>query len=341
MATGTAVGVRFGRRLLAHVEIWRLDTVFYIGPVTLSGALFAGGGHGTGWRVAAAWLAPTLGWVASLYGGDYFDRELDAVAKPGRPIPSGRMSPRTAFAGMVMTIVAGTVIAAALNPRNLVLVVASTVMGVLYAKVFKARGLAGNLIRGGPTAAAFALGTMAVRALPPWPVIVLGLIFWLHDSASNLVGTICDREGDREGGYRTIPVLRGDASALRTLIVLDLLWIVAAVAAPAVFPARAGLRSYYSLLAVAIVLTFVSAAMLLRAPRPIPRVRALPAHEVIVIERLILACGFLAAAANLGLAFAVGVPAVLATFGARFVMRQRDHPSLARRWFRNRSTVRS
>lgn len=340
--TGRRTRPGVATRLAAHIEIWRLDSVFYIGLVTLSAALFAApGGAAAGWRLACAWLAPTLGWVASLYGGDYFDRELDAITKPGRPVPSGRMSARTAFAGMVVNITAGMVLAVVLNPLNLVLVVASVVMGVLYAKVLKARGIAGNLIRGGPTFAAFVLGTLATRSLPPWPLVLLGLVFWVHDSASNLVGTICDRDGDRDGGYLTVPVRHGDTVAVAALLGLKVLWVAGAAVSPAVLPGRAGLGVFYPMLAAAVVLTALSWTMLWSAGRPIPRLRALRSHEVLVVERLILATSYLVLARGPRLAFALFVPALACTLIARFVMRQRDHPSLTGRWFRDARPVRT
>jgi len=316
--------------------MWRIDSVFYIGLVSLAGALIAGHrGHWVLWRLACVWLAPTLGWVASLYGGDYFDRKLDALAKPGRPIPSGRMSPTTAFGGMIFNIVAGTAIAVILNPLNLVLVLLSVVMGVLYARVLKARGLAGNLIRGGPTAAAFLLGTLAVRTLPPWPLSLLALVFWMHDSASNLVGAICDRDGDRLGGYQTVPVRRGDAGALRRLAVLDLLWITSALASSVLLPGPADLRAYFAFLIIAIGGTAACFRMLSLAPRPVTRLHALRAHEVLVFGRLALAAGYVAAAIGLRPTLVILAPSLICTLCGRLVMRQRDHVRLRGRWFKN------
>ncbi|MGW0515834.1 UbiA family prenyltransferase [Crossiella sp. NPDC003009] len=322
------------RTLLAHLEICRPDSMFYAGLVGLAGAVLAARLNQTDpetWRLFAAWAAPTFGWIASLYGGDYFDRELDATAKPHRPIPSGRMSARTAFTGMVLTIGLGLVFAVALTPLNLALGVVAVVTGVSYSRTFKARGLAGNLMRGVPTALAFLVGTTASGPVPPWELLPLALAFWVHDSASNLVGALCDRDSDREGGYRTYPVRYGDGSTLRMLTVLNGVWIVLAVGWPLALDTEAlDLSLLWPFLLVALPLCWTCFLMLARAARPIPRLAALRAHEVLVGERLVLACGFIALGGGLVLALAVLVPAAVLTAAARSVMRRRDHPSLAR-----------
>jgi 4-hydroxybenzoate polyprenyltransferase len=69
--------------------------------------------------------SPGLGWLlmstACLYGGgvalnDFFDRGLDRIERPERPIPSGRVSSRAA-AGLGLGLLALGVIAAALATR--------------------------------------------------------------------------------------------------------------------------------------------------------------------------------------------------------------------------------
>ena len=277
-------GTRVWRTVLAHLEICRPDTIFYAGLVPVAGALLADP-HTPPWRLTGAWAAITLGWIASLYGGDYFDRELDAVAKPRRPIPSGRMRAGAAFTGMVVTIALGLVLAVALNPRNLAVVLVTIVLGVCYARVFKARGLSGNLVRGAPTALAFVVGIMVARPTPPWELLPFALVFWLHDSASNLVGALCDVEGDRRGGYRTFPVRYGDAATLRVLYLLNGGWVALALLYPPLLGERVGLAAYLWFLAPAVVLGLVPLLVLGRARRPVSRLVALRAHEVIEIGR--------------------------------------------------------
>ncbi len=317
--------------LVTYVEAGRPDLLTYAGLVSMAGALLTSG-HVGPLRLAGAWLAPTLGWVAAMYGGDYFDRKLDAVAKPHRPIPSGRMSANTALAGMVINIVLGTVVAMLLNPRNVAVVVITLALGVSYSKFLKAHGVWGNLVRGGVTAMAFIMGTMSAAPLPPVRLLPLALVFWLHDSGSNVAGAICDRDGDRAGGYRTFPVCHGDTAALRLMMVFDAGWLALAVLYPVLALTTFRVAAFIPFLAIAVALGSVTVIMLTRAPRPIPRLVALRAHEFLVLDRLVLAGGLIAAAGHILLATVLVILSVAATLLASArMMRWRYEPLRPRR----------
>lgn len=159
------VNNRASGRLFAHVETWRPYTTCYVGLVGLAGAALANPVVAPGHAVAA-WAVPTLAWIGGLYGGDYFDRELDAVAKPYRPIPSGRMGAHTAFACFVGCVAIGAAVSVLLNWRLLLLVAAALAAGVCYSKYLKGRGLSGNLVRGAMTAFAFLGQRAADRSAP-------------------------------------------------------------------------------------------------------------------------------------------------------------------------------
>jgi 4-hydroxybenzoate polyprenyltransferase/geranylgeranylglycerol-phosphate geranylgeranyltransferase len=263
-----------------------------------------------------------------MYGGDYFDRELDAIAKPHRPIPSGRISARTAFVCFVASVALGGVVAVVLNPLNALVVVATLGLGVSYSRYLKARGAWGNVVRGGVTAMAFVMGTLATSPAPSVGLLLFALVFWLHDSGSNVVGTICDREGDRAGGYRTVPVRHGDTAALWLMAAFDLAWFAVAAAAPLSLGEAFDRVTYWPFLTVAAAMGVGSAAMLVRAPRPIPRVDAVRAHQVLVIERLVLVCGLIAATTSVAFGLTLLGLSVLVTVLTSRVL-SRDVATLA------------
>jgi geranylgeranylglycerol-phosphate geranylgeranyltransferase len=286
---------RVAQTLVAHLETWRPYTLCYVGLVSLAGALLASD-DAPGWRLAGAWAAPTLGWLAGLYGGDYFDRELDAIAKPHRPIPSGRLRPRVAFAAMCGNIAAAAIITAVLNPWSLALAAVTAVAGIGYSTAFKKRGLSGHLVRGGLMSAAFLFGAMATVDRPPWWLFAGAAIFWIHDAGSNLVGALRDIDGDRAGGYRTAPVRYGVTAALSVAIVCWLGWCAAAVGflASGQVQIESGFGTW-SFLVLAAALGAVAILVLVRASPDGLREAALGAHEVLVVERLVLAAALLAA----------------------------------------------
>ncbi|HEV2372334.1 MAG TPA: UbiA family prenyltransferase [Streptosporangiaceae bacterium] len=283
------------------------------------------------YRVMGAWLAPTLGWVASLYGGDYFDRDLDAIGKRQRPIPSGRMSPSEAFAGMMTAIVLGTVIAAALSPVNLVYVFLAGALGLSYSMALKARGIFGNIARGGPTALSLLLGATSAGDTVPVKLAPIALMFWLHDSSSNLVGTLCDRESDRRGGYRTFPVRHGDVATIWLVVLLDVCWMALALGIAVwwrpILGSAIDLGGYGAMVGSAALLAIISVRILIRADKPVPRLDCLKSHRVIVIERLLLPCALLAGGIGPAAAISFLVPSLAITLTAQKVMQGRYEPS--------------
>ncbi|WP_433331021.1 UbiA family prenyltransferase [Spirillospora sp. CA-294931] len=307
--------------LRAHVETCRPYTLWYPGLVGLAGGAY---GTHTAWRLLLAWAVPTLGWVAGHYLGDYYDRRLDAISKPHRPIPSGRLRAGTAAkvgAGLGALAVA---LAIPANWRAVLLVAAALAGIVVYSRVLKGRGLSGNVIRGVLTALALVVGAMMTAPQPSWRLLPFALVFLVHDTASNLVGTLRDVDGDRDGGYRTSAVRHGVRAAARLAVALYAGAVVVAVLSARALSAYTG--AYLALLAVAVVLGTAACVLLLRRT-PSPEV-ALRAHEVLVAERLVLAAAVLAGGAGLWPAVAVLVLALALSVPMQMAMRARYEFSL-------------
>jgi 4-hydroxybenzoate polyprenyltransferase/geranylgeranylglycerol-phosphate geranylgeranyltransferase len=295
------------RTVEAHVQTWRPYTLPYPGVVGLAGASVAGGAPEPRHLVAAV-LIPVLVWLGGHYLGDWMDRDLDAIDKPQRPIPSGRLSPRAAVISAVVCEVCAAVVAVAAGWRVLVLLVVGVVGIAAYSRLCKGRGISGNLVRGALTSLALLAGAVCVPGGHPWTAVPFAVVFLLHDAASNLVGAVRDVKGDEAGGYRSVPVRRGVAYGARLAQTLYGSALVAAVASVLVpLPDR---TSYLILLVVATAIGAWVFGGLLTQGDGITRESALRAHEVLVAERLVLACAVTAAGAGAPVAVAVLLPIV-------------------------------
>ncbi|MEV0643202.1 UbiA family prenyltransferase [Streptomyces sp. NPDC050619] len=312
---GTSERVR--RAVVAHVQTWRPYTTCYPILLGLAGAVWAGGSGAGTLLIAAA--APALGWLSGHYLGDWMDRGLDAIAKPQRPIPSGRLSADAALTSGIVCAAASAVLAVGANWRILPLFLLAMAGIVGYSRVFKKRGLSGNVARGVLTALAIVIGGMVVRPLPPWTLLPVAAGFLLHDASTNLVGTVRDVDGDRAGGYRSVPVRRGARHAVRLALGLYTGGLALLVSATAGAPGDpAGYGAFLGLAAVIGAIAFVP---LLRSGTEIDARSALRAHEVLVAERLVLAAAVSAGGQGPGTAAAVVVPVLLFSLVTQKLMR--------------------
>ncbi|MEV7231863.1 UbiA family prenyltransferase [Polymorphospora sp. NPDC051019] len=309
-----------GGSLSAHVRTWRPYTLWYVGLVGLAGAALATDRH-TVPRLAAAWLVPTLIWVAAHYLGDYLDRDLDALSKPQRPIPSGQMRPSTALTVGAALAAAAGVIAVGVNPLSILVLVVGIGGAVAYNGLFKTRGLWGNLVRGALTGAAFLFGQLMTAPHPLVELLPFVLVFWAHDAASNLVGTLRDVSGDRAGGYLTFAVRHGVRRATWTAVALYGLAVTTAMAAVLVVP---GARlAYLCAVLLATGLGCHAFGMLFATARePTPSV-ALRSHEVLVAERLVLGGALLVPPFGLPVALGLVGPMLAVTLVTQRAMRPR------------------
>lgn len=104
-------------------ELVRLPAVLSVPGDVLVGAA-ASGQLGRVGRTAGLVASSSCLYLAGMALNDYADREVDAVERPGRPIPSGRVSPGFALglAG-ALTVAAGALAVAADGPRALAVAV--------------------------------------------------------------------------------------------------------------------------------------------------------------------------------------------------------------------------
>ncbi len=287
-------------KVFAYLEMARPYTLFHAGTLCLAAGLVASQGHMSAGRAALIWLTPTVGWLAGLATSDYHDRHLDRVEKPHRPIPSGRVGEREAFRLMIGLIAAGFVGALLLGWRTFLLAWLVMLLGIAYARTFKAKGFLGHFDRGVLAGLTVLFGSIAATGgIPPllWFLVAL---FFCHDSATNLLGAVRDIDGDRAAGYQTVPVRYGVAVSAAIAAALMLGWLALAIS----FAVVVGWTPLFLiLLAAAAVCDGLALIQTIAAARagatPLPgearsqrRVAALGAHKVLVIERLILSVAF-------------------------------------------------
>ncbi|MGW7487753.1 SCO3242 family prenyltransferase [Streptomyces sp. NPDC054786] len=95
----------------AWAELLRVSALFSVPGDLLAGATAAG--HRPNHRTALAACASLCLYEAGMALNDWADRDIDAIERPSRPIPSGRIAPSAALAAAGGLTVAGLALAAA------------------------------------------------------------------------------------------------------------------------------------------------------------------------------------------------------------------------------------
>ena len=94
-------------RLLAYAQLLRLPNVFTVVADGLMAGLVGGALLADPARYGLAVAASCLLYLAGMASNDYFDRAEDAAARPFRPIPSGRVSVKSAVLLSVLLTAGG------------------------------------------------------------------------------------------------------------------------------------------------------------------------------------------------------------------------------------------
>jgi geranylgeranylglycerol-phosphate geranylgeranyltransferase len=182
---------------------------------------------------------------------DYYDRKIDAVNEPSRPIPSGVVKPNEALGYAAVLSVTGFVAAFLTNIPSLTLAVIAWFLFAYYATKGKKTGILGNFIVSACIAIPFVYGSLMAKgtmkeALSPTVTVFASLAF-LSTVGREITKGIVDVEGDRLEGVKTVAVLYGSKKAA----FLALLFYVSAVVL-SFFPWLLGEVSVWYLLFVAI-----------------------------------------------------------------------------------------
>ncbi len=164
--------------------------------------------------LAGVLLAGPLVCATSQAVNDWYDRHVDAINEPNRPIPSGRIPGRWGFYIACIWTLLSLVVAAALGQW----VFAAAVLGLLLAWVYSApplrlkqNGWWGNsavalCYEGLPW---FTGAAIMAAALPDWRIIALALLYSIGAHGIMTLNDFKSVEGDKRMGVASLPVQLG------------------------------------------------------------------------------------------------------------------------------------
>ena len=152
---------------------------------------------------------------SSMALNDYFDREVDAVNNPTRPIPSGSVSPGSAVALSAVLAALGLASAALISPQSLIVASAAFAAASAYNWKLKKTGLAGNMVVSFTVVAPFLYGSVISDGVVSGRVGVFALLAFLANTGREVIKGMTDVEGDARRNVMTIARVRGLQAAAR------------------------------------------------------------------------------------------------------------------------------
>jgi chlorophyll synthase len=171
-------------------------------------------------------LAGPLVCAASQAVNDWYDRHVDAINEPDRPIPSGRVPGNWGFYLAVLWTVISLLMALVLGTWVLI----ATIVGLILAWIYSApplrlknNGWWGNAaVSFSYEGLAWITGAAVMMAglLPPWPILLLAVLYSIGAHGIMTLNDFKAITGDQQLGVRSLPVQLGVMGAARLACVV-------------------------------------------------------------------------------------------------------------------------
>lgn len=146
---------------------------------------------------------------------DYYDREIDAINEPNRPIPSGEVDSSEALAASMILSAMGLFLAWMTKLSCLAIAAFSWGVMALYSTRGKRTGFPGNLLVSICITLPFIYGALVIKNSIPASSLIFALMAFLSNTGREVTKSIVDVEGDREKGVYTITVSKGAEAAAK------------------------------------------------------------------------------------------------------------------------------
>jgi len=146
---------------------------------------------------------------ASMAINDYYDRSIDAINEPNRPIPKGVISPKQALLYASFLAVIGFAAAYLANvssqvAERMVIAILSWIVSVAYATRGKQTGLLGNFLVSTCVAAPFIYGSFVVGKGLEMSIMFFAVMAFLSNTGREITKGIADVAGDKAENVKTL-----------------------------------------------------------------------------------------------------------------------------------------
>ena len=209
-------------RVKSVIELLKPITWFAPMWAYMCGAISAGPQLQENWKllILGIILAGPLVCGASQALNDWFDRDVDAINEPNRPIPSGRIPGAWGLYIAIFGFSLSILVSSLLGPWVMIAAALAILFGWAYSAPplrLKQNGWLGNLAcgvcyEGLPW---FTAAAVAATTLPDGRTVILALLYSLGAHGIMTLNDFKAMDGDRALGIKTIPVQLGISRAAK------------------------------------------------------------------------------------------------------------------------------
>ncbi|MGA2308432.1 MAG: UbiA family prenyltransferase [Candidatus Bathyarchaeia archaeon] len=202
-------------KLGGYARLIRPVNCIMIGVAVIVGATLANPTNvESSWQgLAYGFLTGFMLTAASMTINDYYDRQIDAVNEPKRPIPSGLIKPRNALMFAAILSILSFVAAYLTNPYCLITAIVAWMVFAGYTTVGKRIGLPGNFLVSICVAIPFIYGSIAIMAEVRVNVLLFASMAFLSNTGREITKGIVDVKGDMAANVKTMAVRYGEKRA--------------------------------------------------------------------------------------------------------------------------------
>jgi len=192
--------------MIAYLELLRpFNGLMAVFAVFIAAMLV---GFPISYQLLAAFMVVFLVSGSGMVINDYFDYNADKINRPNRPIPSGKVSRKSALVYSIILFAAANMIALFLNFYMVGLALFNTLVTIVYSWKLKKKLLIGNVTVSWLVASTLFFGSLLKETLS----VIVVILFMLSFSANlgrEITKSIEDIKGDKMLKANTLPMLVG------------------------------------------------------------------------------------------------------------------------------------
>ncbi|MCS7116949.1 MAG: UbiA family prenyltransferase [Nitrososphaerota archaeon] len=151
----------------------------------------------------------------SMVVNDCYDLEVDRVNNPHKPLPSGKVTIKSAILLSIVLLMIGLFSAILISTFNFLIALTFAIIAWIYNSWGKRKGLIGNMMVALSVSIPYIYGGFAIGKLDDLLIWFLTIISFLAATGREVVKTISDVEGDKLRDVKSVARVYGSAYAAR------------------------------------------------------------------------------------------------------------------------------